>query len=103
MPGKFIRKTEDFLCANCGFEVVGNGYTNHCPKCLWSKHVDVNPGDRMSGCGAMMEPVRVEGRIGDYSLVHRCVKCGYEKMNKVSKEDGFEKVIEISKNSEGRR
>ena len=36
----FIRKTEDFICENCGAVVVGNGYTNHCPACLYSKHVE---------------------------------------------------------------
>ena len=42
----FTRKVEDFTCEHCGREVHGNGYTNHCPHCLHSKHVDVNPGDR---------------------------------------------------------
>lgn len=39
-PKNFTRVIEDFICENCGTEVKGNGYTNHCPKCLWSKHVD---------------------------------------------------------------
>jgi len=47
---KFQKKKEDFKCEKCGREVIGTGYTNHCPDCLWSKHVDVNPGDRQSKC-----------------------------------------------------
>lgn len=42
----FTKTVEDFICAHCGTHVRGNGYTNHCPECLWSKHVDNNPGDR---------------------------------------------------------
>ncbi|HCR42265.1 TPA: hypothetical protein DIV45_02815, partial [Patescibacteria group bacterium] len=36
----FIRTKEDFTCENCGHRVKGSGYTNHCPKCLYSQHVD---------------------------------------------------------------
>ena len=89
-PSKtFERKKENFTCEKCGFEVVGNGYTNHCPKCLWSKHVDVNPGDRAATCGGMMEPVEVALKGGEYIILHRCIKCGFEKKNKASKEDMF--------------
>lgn len=94
---KFQRNIEDFACENCGFEVLGTGYTNHCPKCLWSKHVDMNPGDRLSDCKGMMEPIAVEIKDGEYDIVHECVKCGFKKKNKVAKEDDFEKVVEISK------
>ncbi|HZS43267.1 MAG TPA: RNHCP domain-containing protein [Candidatus Paceibacterota bacterium] len=96
----FQKNKEDFICEKCGHEVKGTGYTNHCPKCLWSKHVDINPGDRLSECGGMMEPVRVEGRTGSYDFVHRCLRCGYEKRNKVSPEDDFQKVIEISRKAD---
>ena len=44
MPSlKFKRKKENFVCENCGAEVKGDGFTNHCPKCLYSKHVDIFP------------------------------------------------------------
>ncbi|MBU3901416.1 RNHCP domain-containing protein, partial [Patescibacteria group bacterium] len=45
---KFQRKIEDFVCGHCGPKIKGTGYTDHCPKCLWSQHVDVNPGDRQA-------------------------------------------------------
>lgn len=92
---KFQRTIEDFLCEKCGFEVRGSGYTNHCPKCLWSKHVDVNPGDRLSQCGGMMEPVSVETKNGNYVIIHRCIKCGHEKRNKASKDDNFEAILKL--------
>lgn len=98
---KFQRNIEDFVCEKCGFEVKGSGYTNHCPRCLWSKHVDVNPGDRLNECGGMMEPVRIEMKEGEYVIIHKCVKCGHEKRNKAAEEDNFGEILKIS--SEGKR
>ena len=94
---KFIRKKEDFICERCGAEVKGDGYTNHCPKCLWSKHVDVDPGDRASACLGLMAPVRIESGKDSYAIIHRCIKCGYEKRNKVSPADDFSMVVEIQR------
>ena len=93
---KFIRKIEDFVCGHCGVKVKGAGYTNHCPRCFWSKHVDINPGDRQEICLGMMEPVGVELRGGKYIILHRCIKCGFEKKNKASKNDDFEVLLRLS-------
>ena len=40
---------EDFICENCGKDVEKSSYTarDHCPYCLYSKHVDINPGDNL--------------------------------------------------------
>jgi hypothetical protein len=94
-PKKFQRNIEDFVCEHCGKVVKGNGYTNHCPYCLWSKHVDVNPGDRANDCQGMMEPIDVEFKNGKKFLIHKCEKCGFEKNNKVQEEDNLDKVLEI--------
>ncbi len=94
---KFNRRIEDFICEHCGTEVHGNGYTNHCPNCLWSKHVDVNPGDRAADCGGLMEPVGVELKNGEYILLQKCKKCGHLRKNKVSPEDNFEEIIKLSR------
>lgn len=93
----FTKKKEDFTCEKCGEEVKGTGYTNHCPKCLWSKHVDVFPGDRLEECCGLMEPVLVEKEKDKYVLTHKCLKCSKTKRNKVEESDDFDKVIEISK------
>jgi hypothetical protein len=97
MTLKFIRKIEDFVCGNCGLSIKGDGFTNHCPHCLWSKHVDINPGDRASNCQGLMQPARIEKGSGnkEYIIVHQCVKCGYEKRNKTSKKDNFEEILKI--------
>ena len=75
MPKKFQRTIEDFVCGNCGAKVKGNGYTNHCPVCLWSKHVDIHPGDRAEACGGLMEPIAVDLEREGYRITYRCQKC----------------------------
>ena len=97
---QFQRKIEDFVCEHCEEKVSGNGYTNHCPKCLWSKHVDVNPGDRASECDGLMKPVATEEHSGEYKILHKCVVCGYEKKNKMSENDSFDTLLLISKEKE---
>ncbi|MGI5825893.1 MAG: RNHCP domain-containing protein [Patescibacteria group bacterium] len=97
MPKHFKRCQENFVCENCGAEVRGTDYTNHCPNCLWSKHVDQEvPGDRKSGCLGMMEPVGMEVKGEDYVVIHRCLKCRKIMKNKTSADDNFEKILQIS-------
>ena len=68
---------ETFKCKVCDRLVVPQGagteHRNHCPNCLTSLHVDVEPGDRASDCGGHMEPVAVWVRKnGEWAIVHRC-------------------------------
>ncbi len=91
---KFQRTKEDFYCENCEKKVKGNGFTNHCPKCLFSKHVDVNPGDRENPCGGMMQPVNVFLKKGKWNLEHVCEKCGEKKVIKMRNEDSLKKAME---------
>ena len=102
MGKRFVRNIEDFVCEKCGSKVKGNGYTNHCPKCLHSKHVDINPGDRQSNCEGMMEPIAVESNSKGYTIIFHCTKCGAIKRNKSAKEDVFEKILEIARKGAGR-
>lgn len=97
MQKTFTRKIEDFICEKCGYSVKGNGYTNHCPKCLWSKHVDVNPGDRAEECHGMMKPVGIIKKGDGFVITHQCQKCGFEKNNKMEEGDSMEELIKISK------
>ena len=95
---KFIKNKEDFICSNCGKKVVGNGYTNHCLFCFYSKHVDNNPGDRSCECLGLMEPIDILQKNGDLYLLHKCAKCGFERKNKTSDFDDKKKLIELAKN-----
>jgi len=76
---RFAKNDSGFICAHCGFEVKPLGYTsrNHCPRCLWSIHADIMPGDRASECWGQMEPIRAEpDPKKGYIIIHRCTKCG---------------------------
>ena len=98
MPEKKFRRTiEDFVCERCGTFVKGDGYTDHCPKCLWSKHVDVNPGDRAAACKGMMEPIRLEGASPTYRIVLRCTKCGHEKHNDAAIADDPKALVALAR------
>ena len=91
----FIAREEPFVCEHCGFSVepLGKGtYRNHCPRCLFSKHVDDHgPGDRASRCGGLMEPVGMDHRSGKgWMLIHRCRRCGKEIRNKTVRDDDLD-------------
>ena len=96
---QFTKRVEDFKCAHCGANVRGNGYTNHCPKCLWSRHVDNNPGDRASDCGGMMEPISVEQSGGKFIITHKCQKCGKTIRQHTSDDDNMDAIIDLSTDS----
>lgn len=93
----FIKKTEDFVCGHCGYQVKGTGFTNHCPKCLWSKHVDVDPGDRAAGCGGLMRPADLYYRRHEWIISHRCETCGFVRNDKIREEDDFDAAIRLEK------
>ncbi|QQS15578.1 MAG: RNHCP domain-containing protein [Candidatus Moraniibacteriota bacterium] len=92
---RFQKHIESFACGHCGAFVEGNGYTNHCPRCLWSRHVDIFPGDRAAACGELMAPVSAWLEHGEWQLRHRCLACGYEKKNRLSADDDMSVLADI--------
>lgn len=99
----FIRTIEDFTCEHCGARVLGDGYTNHCPRCLWSKHVDISPGDRKAGCHGMMRPVKIEGSTPFYRIVHRCERCTLERRVDIDEADDIEAILALASDSSSGR
>ena len=91
---KFQRCQEDFTCLNCGAFNKGDGYTNHCRKCLYSRHVDNNPGDRSADCGALMAPVELGRRKGAWVITHQCKKCVTRKINRINSEEELQIFLE---------
>ncbi len=82
------RRTENtpFQCLRCGVDVqpsTDGSYRNHCPFCLYSLHVDLEPGDRRSRCGGLMRPVGLRRSGRRPQLVHRCSRCGGIRVNRV--------------------
>ena len=92
---------ESFACRNCGYPVVpagsGSDHRNHCPNCLCSVHLDIEPGDRASDCGGLMEPVAVWVRKnGEWAIIHRCRRCGAFSSNRVAADDNPVKLMSIA-------
>jgi RNHCP domain len=91
-----------FKCGHCkqfiGSLPSGGHHRNHCPACLYSRHVDgQRSGDRASTCGALMEPVGafVRPKNGEHVLVHRCLGCGLERFNRIAADDNFDLVLAL--------
>jgi len=93
--------TESFTCKVCGRLVVPEGassdHRNHCPNCLCSLHVDIEPGDRESDCGGVMEPIAAWVRNnGEWALIHRCRRCGDLSSNRIAADDNPMKLMSIA-------
>ena len=100
------RTNQGFTCEKCGTRVLAlarGGFRNHCPTCLWSKHVDCVPGDRGAACKGLMEPTRVEADAKrGWMIVHRCVRCGAVRRNRAAladprQPDDFDIIVGIGR------
>ena len=95
---KFNMIDENFICEHCGKEVKKAEYTarDHCPYCLYSKHVDINPGDRENTCRGLLKPIGIEKFKDTYKIIYRCEKCNQEHKNIVANDDDMQEIIRIS-------
>ncbi len=96
---QFFKKDEEFICDNCGKSVGKLLYTtrDHCPYCLYSKHVDINPGDRANKCLGLLVPIDIEKFKSSYKIIYKCNRCGIIHKNIMASDDDFEKIIVLSK------
>jgi len=98
---RFAKNDSGFICQNCGREVepLGSSSRNHCPFCLCSIHIDINPGDRENTCLGIMDAIKAEiNPKKGYVLVHKCRKCGEVKRNRAAfdarvQPDDMDKII----------
>ena len=97
---KFTMRDEQFICENCGVEVEILGYTarDHCPVCLYSKHVDIMPGDRQNNCHGLLCPIGVEKFKDTYKILYRCSRCHKQHKNIAAKDDNMDEIIKLSTN-----
>ena len=96
---RFSKNDDGFVCLHCGRQVEPLGYTsrNHCPHCLWSVHVDINPGDRANPCRGALKPVRTEpDPKKGFVVIHRCEKCGEIRRNKAASDDNRSLLIKYT-------
>jgi len=87
-----VRPAPSFNCSHCraliAGEAPGTRHRNHCPTCLWSRHVDNSPGDRAADCGSSMEPLAISVRgDGEWLLIHRCTGCKELHLNRTAGDD----------------
>lgn len=89
---------EPFVCENCGFKVGRLGYScrDHCPNCLYSKHVDKTPGDRKNNCKGLLKPVGMEKFKDTFKIIYKCEKCHKEHKNIMAKDDNINVLINLS-------
>lgn len=96
---QFTKRDEEFVCEHCGKKVSKLGYTSrdHCPYCLYSKHVDNMPGDREEDCKGLLKPVQVEldSKKG-YVIIYKCEKCGAIRKNKAAVDDDKDLLIKLT-------
>lgn len=108
---------EQFRCLNCSLLIVadpaiaGVNNRNHCPNCLWSKHVDLNkPGDRKATCRARMRPVGLTVKHvhkkygstaqGELMIIHQCSGCGKISINRIAADDAAGALLQLYQHSQ---
>ncbi len=90
---------EEFICENCGNKVAKLNYSarDHCPSCLYSKHVDIMPGDRKNKCCGLLIPISIETFKNTYKIIYKCQRCGEIHKNVMANDDCFEEILNIMK------
>lgn len=109
---RFLDTNQDFKCLQCGKRIAANPvlagvlHRNHCPYCLWSRHMDLfEAGDRLSACKSPMQPIGLTFKRsykrytaasgGELMLVHKCVSCGRVSINRIAADDDPQKIMTI--------
>lgn len=95
----FTKNDEGFICVNCGKSVAPLKYTSrdHCPFCLCSLHIDINPGDRANDCLGTLIPVDLEySQNKGYVIKYKCNKCGQFHKNKTAEDDNKTQLMKVS-------
>jgi hypothetical protein len=111
-----FKKVKGFECIHCHQWVsfdkfIGTHFRNHCPFCLWSKHVDEKKsGDRQAFCHGLMKPIgltfKKEGfdkygqpRQGELMIIHQCQDCGQISINRLAADDEPQMILKIFEES----
>lgn len=98
---RFNMIDDEFICENCGKKITKLGYTarDHCNYCLYSKHVDILPGDRKNNCKGLLKPIGIEKFKDIYKIIYQCEKCKEFHKNIMASDDNIDLIIELSKNN----
>lgn len=95
---KFNMIDEEFICDHCHKKVSTLKYSarDHCPFCLYSKHVDISPGDRNNNCHGLLKPIDIEKFKSSYKIIYQCQKCGELHKNIMANDDNYDEILKIS-------
>ncbi|HPH96949.1 MAG TPA: RNHCP domain-containing protein [Anaerolineaceae bacterium] len=101
----------DFNCVHCRAYVTANPLVcgvhnrNHCPFCLWSRHMDLYAaGDRLSACRGAMRPIgltlkqsrkKYGANQGELMLIHGCSDCGAVSINRIAADDDNDAIYRL--------
>lgn len=105
-----------FRCVHCGAHVITNPMfagvlnRNHCPYCLWSRHLDLlEAGDRLCACKAPMRPIGLTLKqnrkkysredSGELMIIHACVDCGRLSINRIAADDLTDRIFAVYEDS----
>ncbi len=94
---KFQKNNQSFTCEFCGKLVPlhPKSSRDHCCFCLYSKHVDINPGDRLNGCKGLLKPIGIRSVNSKTQIVYQCSKCLTKVFNIVAEDDNKELLNEL--------
>jgi len=118
LPGGRNWKNSDFRCMCCQNYVsaavlfAGVHNRNHCPYCLWSKHLDLyQSGDRLAICKTKMRPVALalkqaqkkyaRSAQGELMIVHQCEGCEKISINRIAADDDADRILAVLDASAG--
>ena len=95
---RFNMIDEQFICEHCGKKVNKLEYTarDHCNYCLYSKHVDIMPGDRKNNCLGLLKPIGIEKYKDTFKIIYQCEKCHQLHKNIVARDDNMDLIISLS-------
>ena len=105
----------DFKCVHCHQHISADSFLsgvqnrNHCPYCLWSRHLDLyQSGDRLAACKSPMKPVGLAlkktkkkyGKSqGEMMIIHLCTECEKVSINRIAADDIVDHVYELFEQS----
>ena len=97
---QFTKLEEEFICENCKQKIEKLNYTTrkHSNHYLYSKHLDINPGDRQNKCKGLLKPIGIEKFKNTYKIIYKCEKCNEIHKNIMANDDNMDLIIELSKN-----
>ncbi len=92
---KFNMIDEEFICNNCKKKVPMLKYSarDHCNNCLYSIHIDINPGDRLNKCHGNLIPIGIEKFKNIYKIIYKCDKCNIIHKNIMANDDNYDEII----------